>query len=183
MILSCCYSLKFCFRQFWTQIEYSHRAGTFLGSGELRATVCTRKSYFSSFRNKGYKRKRAHRAVPLITNDGAYEMSPEDSESAHLKSFSSWSSKTVPNSHFLMMMLQDRFHSKKSKLKIMKHEQGFIIIIIYVYPKVQVCSLIPDSPVVSLHSTLAVQPLLLVSKHIFLKEQFFFFLTQDKDTK
>ena len=66
----------------------------------------------------------------------------------------------------------------------MKHEQGFIIIIIiYVYHKVQVCSLIPDSPVVSLHSTLAVQPLLLVSKHIFLKEQFFFFLTQDKDTK
>lgn len=74
-----------------------------------------------------------------------------------------------------MMMLQDRFHPQKSKLNIMKHEQGFIIIIIYVYPKVQVCSLIPDSPVVSLHSTLAVQPLLLVSKHIFLKEQFFFF--------
>ena len=66
----------------------------------------------------------------------------------------------------------------------MKQEQGFIIIIIiiYVYPKVQVCSLIPDGPVVSLHSTLAVQPLLLVSKHIFVKEQFFF-LTQDEDKK
>lgn len=66
----------------------------------------------------------------------------------------------------------------------MKQEQGFfIIIIIYVYPKVQVRSLIPDGPVVSLHSTLAVQPLLLVSKHIFVKEQFFFFLTQDEDKK
>lgn len=172
MILSYCYSPKFCFRQFWTQIEFSHRAGTFLGSGELRAAVCTRKNYFSSFRNKGYKWKRAHRDVPLITNDGAYEMSPEDSESAHLKSFSSWSSKTVPNSHFLMMMLQDRFHSKKSKLNIMKQEQGFIINI-YVYRKVQVYSLIPCRPVVSLPSTLVVQPLLLVSKHIFLKEQFF----------
>ena len=54
----------------------------------------------------------------------------------------------------------------------MKQEQGFIIII-YVYPKVQVYSLIPYGPVVSLPSTLVVQPLLLVSKCIFLKEQFF----------
>lgn len=117
-ILCCFWGLKFCFRQFWTRSAFSHRAGTFWRSDKLLASVCTRKNYFWSFRN--YKRKEAHRAAPLNTNDGAYEMSPGDTDSSPLKSFPSGSSKTVPNSHFLMMMLKDIFYPKKSKLNMVK---------------------------------------------------------------